>query len=341
MEPRSEPAHRGVGRPSKAQPFRSFVVDLLLESPRLKSLEVVARAKAAGYAGGKSALYQVIASIRPKRGRPLGAMGRIPGEIVRHGLGQLDVRIGGKSHAVSFVLSRLEYSHWATVSLVADLGVEPIFRAMVCHYQRMGGIPLLAVFDRSKPFATSTDKEGNVTEWDPAFAYAAIQIGLGVEIRARRGADRGPGLNLGNWAKSGFLEGRVFRDEPDVEDGMGIWLDKTNELPAPELGGKSPVLLLAEERQRLRPLKVDPGALSLRFPIFVGARSTVVFEDCTYPMPGESIGLVGALYLYPSRVVIAAGRHEVVLARGSAPVAPAPTRDHRPTVAAESLPSRL
>jgi hypothetical protein len=318
------------------------VVDLLLESPKLKSLEVVARAKAAGYTGGKSALYQVIASIRPRRGRPLGAMGRVPGEIVRHGLGQLEVRMGGKVQTVNFVLSRLEYSHWATLSLVSDLGIEPIFRAMVRHYQRMGGIPLLAVFDRSKPFATSTDREGNATEWDPAFAYAAIQIGLGVEIRARRGADRGPGLNLGNWAKSGFLEGRVFRDEPDVEDGMRVWLDKTNELSVPELGGKSPVLLLAEERQRLRPLKVDPGALSLRFPIVVGPRSTVIFEDCAYPMPPDSIGLVGALYLYPSRVVIAAGRHEAVYARGNAELAPQHSRDHRPSsVNAESPRSRV
>lgn len=319
MEAPSEPARRGVGRPSKAQPFRSFVVDLLLESPQLKSLEVVERARAAGYTGGKSALYQVIASIRPKRGRPLGAMGRVPGEIVRHGFGQLDVRVGDRPRAVSFVLSRLEYSQWATLSLVPELGIETLFRTMVRHYQRMGGIPLLAVFDRPKPFVTSTDRDGGATEWDPAFAYAAIQIGLGVEIRARRGTDRGPGLNLGNWAKSGFLQGRVFRDEREVEEGLRVWIDKTNELSIPELAGKSPALLLAEERQRLRPLKVDPGELSMRFPIVVGPRATVVFEDCAYPMPPESIGLVGALYLYPSRVVLVAGRHEAVYARGADP----------------------
>src|SRR5215467_13353826 len=63
---------RGVGRPSKAQPFRSFVVDLLLADPRIKSLEIVRRAKLAGYEGGKSALYAVIASLRPRRSRPLG-----------------------------------------------------------------------------------------------------------------------------------------------------------------------------------------------------------------------------------------------------------------------------
>src|SRR4051812_13824 len=60
---------RGVGRPSKAQPFRAFVVDLLLKQPHLRSLEIVRKAKLAGYDGGKSALYSLIASVRPRRSR--------------------------------------------------------------------------------------------------------------------------------------------------------------------------------------------------------------------------------------------------------------------------------
>ena len=99
-----ERPRRGVGRPSKAQPFRSFVVDLLLGNPRMKSLEIVRQAKQEGYQGGKSALYAVIASLRPRRSRTLGHQDRIPGEIVRHGLGQVDVRFtDGQSAAVSAV----------------------------------------------------------------------------------------------------------------------------------------------------------------------------------------------------------------------------------------------
>jgi hypothetical protein len=306
----AEVSRRGVGRPSKAQPYRSFVAELLLANPNLKALEVVARAREVGYTGGKSALYQVIASIRPKRGRPLGTSDRIPGEIVRHGFGQIDVRVGDRTRPVGFVLSRLEYSQWATVSVVADLGMETVFRAMVQHYQRIGGLPFLAIFDRAKPFVVRTDRDGQAPEWDPAFAHAAIQLGLGVEVRARRGADRGPGLNLGNWAKAGLLNGRVFRDEADVEEGMKVWLDKMNDLSTPELGGKTPALLLTEERQRLRALRLSPEDLALRFPVVVTARSTVVFEGESYPMPPDAIGLVGALYLYPARVVIVAGRYE-------------------------------
>jgi hypothetical protein len=38
----------------------------------------------------------------------------------------------------------------------------------------------------------------------------------------------------------------------------------------------------------------------------------VVFDGETYPMPPDAVGLVGALYLYPARVVIVAGRYETV-----------------------------
>jgi len=302
---------RGVGRPSKAQPFRSFVVDLLLKQPNLRSLEIVKRAKTAGYDGGKSALYSLIASVRPRRSRPLGQQDKVPGEISRHGLGQVDVRLAsGEQRSISFFASRLEYSRWIAVSIVEDQSIESLVRAMVHHFDAMGGIPLLAAFDRPKPIGVRADSDGQVSEWDPAFAYAAIKLGLGVEVRARRGAERGPGTNLGNWVKHFFFKSRTFADEADMESQLGEWLRELNTLPTDEINGKTPAILLAEERQRLRPLKVDPRGLGLRFPIVVGPRAIVVHDGQSYVMPPESVGLVGALNLYPDRVSIVAGRYE-------------------------------
>jgi len=208
---------RSVGRPSKAQPFRAFVVDLLLKQPGLRSLEVVRRARQAGYAGGKSALYSLIASVRPRRSRPLGDHDKVPGEIARHGFGQVDVRFrDGSEHTLTFFVSRLEYSRWTTASFVPDQSVESCVRTLIAHYRVMGGVPLLAAFDRARPIGVGADRDGRVSEWDPAFAYAALQIGLGIEVRARRGADRGPGTNLGNWLKLAFFKGLAFTDEADA-----------------------------------------------------------------------------------------------------------------------------
>jgi hypothetical protein len=287
------------------------VVDLLLKQPNLRSLEIVRRARAAGYEGGKSAFYSLIASVRPRRSRPLSEHDKVPGEIARHGFGQVDLKFrDGEERSVTFFVSRLEYSRFTAASVVPDQSLETCVRTLVAHYRALGGVPLLAAFDRARPIGIGSDKDGKVQEWDPAFAYAALQIGLGVEVRARRGADRGPGTNLGNWLKLAFFKDRSFVDEADAARQLAIWLREQNDTPQSHAGGKTPAVLLAEERQRLRPLKLEPHELALRFPVLVGPRGSVVHEGQAYAMPAESVGLAGALHLYPDRVAIVVGRYE-------------------------------
>jgi hypothetical protein len=36
----------------------------------------------------------------------------------------------------------------------------------------------------------------------------------------------------------------------------------------------------------------------------------VLYEDQAYAMPPDAVGLVGALYLYPDKVVVVAGRYQ-------------------------------
>ncbi|HEY4184108.1 MAG TPA: hypothetical protein VGP07_03525, partial [Polyangia bacterium] len=222
----------------------------------MKSLDVVRQAKLAGYEGGKSALYAVIATVRPRKSRPLGHQDKIPGEVVRHGVGQADVRFqDGHIATVNFLVSRLEYSRWTAVSIINDQSLETLLRALVGHLQQAGGVPFLSAFDRTKPIAARTDQDGQVVEWDSAFAYAMVEIGVGVEIRARRGAERGPGTNLANWVKQAFLRDRVFSSEIDLGRQLGEWLTAWNGAPCLEVGNRTPLALLAEERQRLRPLR--------------------------------------------------------------------------------------
>ena len=62
---------RGVGRPATAEPFRAVVAEILAGEPQLLSVEVLRRVKLRGYAGGKTALYELIRELRPKTSRPL------------------------------------------------------------------------------------------------------------------------------------------------------------------------------------------------------------------------------------------------------------------------------
>jgi transposase len=96
--------------------------------------------------------------------RPLVRFEGLPGEFSQHGFGEVDVEFGnGTARRVHFFVSRLKYSRWAQVSLVEDERVEALVRSLVDHFAAMGGLPLLAVFDRPKTVALAWRRDGVVT----------------------------------------------------------------------------------------------------------------------------------------------------------------------------------
>lgn len=310
----AERSRRRIGRPSKAEPFRPFVVELLTKEPELLSLEVLRRARLAGYAGGKSALYELIHSVRPKRMRLLTRFEGLPGEFTQHDFGEVDVCfLDGTKKRVHFFASRLKYSRWTEVALVPDETVESLVRAMVDHFEIMGGIPLLAVFDRPKTIAQSSNRDGQVTQWNPTFAGVALDLGLGIELCWPKSPEqKGSVENLVGWVKGSFFKQRRFLDEEDLRQQMREWHLEVNTQRPSRATNVIPEERMKEDRPRLRPLKVAPADLALRIPVTVGPTGMVLHDTHQYSMPPDSLGIPGTLYLYRERVRIVAGRFEAV-----------------------------
>lgn len=290
----------------------TFVVSLLATEPKLLSLEVLRRARLEGYEGGKSALYELIHSIRPKPVRLMTRFEGLPGEFTQHDFGEVDVRfLNGTKKRVHFFASRLKYSRWAEVSVVPNEQVETLARAMVDHFAAMGGIPLLAVFDRPKTVALRWGRDGQVTEWNPTFSGVALDLGLGVELCWPQSPEqKGAVENLVKWVKGSFFKQRRFLDEEDLLSQLREWLVEVNTRRPSRATNVIPEERMRDEQPRLRPLKVAPADLALRIPITVGPTGMVLHDTHTYSMPPDSLGIPGTLYLYRDRVRIVAGRYE-------------------------------
>jgi transposase len=315
LDSEAERARRGIGRPSKAEPFRGFVVEQLTRDSELISLEILRLAKLSGYQGGKSALYELIRAVRPKTVRLMTRFEGLPGEFSQHDFGQVDVRfMDGTHRRVHFFASRLKYSRWTEVSIVPNEQVEALVRAMVDHFAAMGGIPLLAVFDRPKTIAKSWGRDGQVTEWNPTFAGVALDLGLGVELCWPYSPEqKGSVENLVKWVKGSFFKPRRFLDEEDLQRQLREWHVEVNtQRPSRATGVIPEQRKVADEQPRLRPLKVAPADLALRIPISVGPTGMVGHDTHSYSMPPDSLGIPGTLYLYRDRVRIVAGRYEAV-----------------------------
>lgn len=319
------------GRPTKVEPFRRLLVEELAKDPHLMSLELLRRARLAGYLGGKTALYGLVKELRPAKPRPMVRFEGLAGEFTQHDFGHVDVRfLDGTKRRVHFFASRLKYSRWVEVTLVENERSETLARTMVDHFAALGGIPLLAVFDRPKTVAIRWDKEGRVTEWNPIFAGVALDLGLGVELCWPHSPEqKGSVENLVGWVKGSFFKQRRFLDDEDLRQQLAEWHIEVNTKRPSRATRVIPEERMAEERRRLRPLKIMPGELALRIPIVVGPTGYVVHDGHAYSMDPDAIGISGTLYLHRDRVRIVVGRYESIHQRLALPGQKSTLPDHR------------
>ena len=313
----AERARRQVGRPSKAEAYREVLVQALTENPSLRSVELLHRARLAGYTGGKSAVYALAQTLRVHTVTPLVRFEGLPGEFSQHDFGEVWVTYQDNTETkVHFFASRLKYSRWVEVTLVPDERAETLVRSLVDHLAAFGGIPLVTVFDRPKTIALRWGRDGVVTEWNPTFAGVVLDLGIGVEVCwPYRPQEKGSVENLVGWVKGSFFKQRRFLDRADLERQLRDWLTEANTMRPSRATGVPPSARIGDERGRLRPLKIAPADLALRIPVSVTPTGVVIHDGHPYSMPPDAIGLPGTLYLHRDRVRIIAGRFSADHAR--------------------------
>jgi len=67
LDDAAERRRRRIGRPSKVRGYRTRIAGLLDRSPEIRSVDVLGQVRLMGYAGGKTALYALVATLRRER----------------------------------------------------------------------------------------------------------------------------------------------------------------------------------------------------------------------------------------------------------------------------------
>jgi len=306
----AECERRKIGRPSLAEAVQPQVCRILADDPELPTQEILRRATLEGYAGKKSALYALVAKLRPRRTKLEMRFEGLAGEFSQHDFGQLVVTyLDGRKERIHFFCSRLKWSRMVQVTIVPDETAETLCRTVLDHFVAFGGVPLCAVFDRPKTVAISWKSDGTVTEWNSTFALAATEIGFVPEVCwAYAPNQKGAVEQLVKWVKGAFFKVRKFQDHEDLLRQLAGWHVEVNEKTPSRATEIIPAVRHAEEKRRLRPPRVTPDTFALRVPIQVGPTGFVVHDTNPYSMPPDACGLTGTLYLYRDRVRIIAGR---------------------------------
>lgn len=299
-----------VGRPSIVRPFEAQIKTILGEDPDLPSVEILHRLRQAKYAGGKTALYELIRELRPTITRPMVRFEGLAGEFSQHDFGMVRVKYeNGKIEPITFFASRLKWSRWTQVVIVPGQSVEPLVRALLLGFQSFGGVPLVAVFDNPTTIVISRD--GDKIEWNQTFGQVALDFRFAPELCYPAMANqKGSVENLVGWVKGSFFKVRRFHDRDDMERQLAEWHDEVNHKRPSRATNVPPATRIEEERKRLRALAFDPQEYALRFPIFVGPTGWVEFRKIRYSMPPEAINMPGTLFLYQDRVKIQVKQHQ-------------------------------
>lgn len=288
-----------VGRPRKAESFRRLVVAALAEEPAVPTRVLLERATAEGYDGQKSAFYALVASERDpshstQRRRALA------GELSRH-----DVFDVGRSR---LFVSRLEYSRYVAVSMLTETGVEPIARALCAHFAAFGGVPLLAIFDSTRAGVAGGDSVAPL-------AYLGLDLGVGIELpeasRGRAGASSRLSRTLRVELAHALSE---IKHDAEVPARIAAFVEDHNLRVVDEMG-ESPIVLLQEERRRLRPMRVPLHELTLRVQAVVQPGSVIAFDGRRWFVRAAVPGTSATVFLSPSRVRIVAGNASAIFAR--------------------------
>jgi hypothetical protein len=107
----------------------------------------------------------------------------LPGEFTQHDFGEVLVQYtDGRRQKIHFFATRLKFSRWVEVTIVPNQKAETLICTLFDHFAAIGGLPLLAVFDRPKTIAMEWAKDGRVTKWNRTFEQAMFGLGLGVEL---------------------------------------------------------------------------------------------------------------------------------------------------------------
>lgn len=284
-----------IGRPSKVASFRELVRKALADDPRVLSLELLRRAKAKGYEGGKSAFYAMVRELRPSGTKFVTRFEAVPGEFSQHDFGEVRVRyLNSEAERIIFFASRLKFSRWVQVSTVPNQQAETLVRATCEHFDAMGGIPLLAVFDRPKTVAVKWRKDGTITKYNEVFAQTMFDMGVGAEVCwPYSPQQKGSVENLVGWVKGSFFKCRRFQDRDDLEAQLKAWHREVNEERPCRATKVTPATRMRTERERLRPLKVRPHELAIQRPIFIGPTAMISLHGAQYSMPPEAAGFSG------------------------------------------------
>jgi len=258
----SEPPkyRRAAKRPSKLDPYRGRIKELLEEFPELSAVRVREILAEEGFEGGITIVRDHLRRVRP---RPIEAYQRTqyrPGQIGQVDWGRMPVAIpdpvGELRHPWVFLMT-LGYSRMLTVGFSFRTRMVDFLRCHVQALEFFGGVPHILVYDNLKSVVVK--RRGKDITFNAEFLTFADHYGF-QPLPHWPGEPHEKGLveRPVDYVKGNFAAGRRFDGFEDMTSRGEGWRDRVANVRDHGTLHEQPIKRFQEERAHLMPLPRDP-----------------------------------------------------------------------------------
>ena len=270
-------------RPSKLDPFKDEIHELLRGDPKLPGVRVRELIEPLGFDGRKTIVDDYLREVRPlfRRQRTFQRTVYRPGEICQFDLWEpsKEVPVGhGQTRRAWVVLCCLGYSRAGAGALIFTKEAPDVLWGMARCLWSLGALPELLVWDREGALHAGGGR--------PTDAYAGFCGRLPVDWHFCAPADpqaKGAVERLQGYLETNFEPGRRFANERDFGLQLDAWFERANARTHKTLRAR-PIGRLVEERELMRPLPEREPETDRRWVVRVAPDPYLRFDANDYSL---------------------------------------------------------
>ena len=276
-------------RPSKLDPFKDFIAELLDKYSNITGQRVYEHLNQKGFDGEITIVRDYLNSIRRVGSKtPVRLVETDPGQRAAHDWSYYRVYFTSlrKTVQVTFFSYILSYSRRQYIELVDDKIQRTLFRALINAFIYMDGVTQEIKGDNQKAC---------VDRWEagrPVFNTRYLEFATFYRFRPLTITPGRPQENLKverpfYYLERSFLNGREFRDMDDLKEQLQKWLTNVNDVRIHGTTRKRPIDMYIEEHPYLHVLPANHFDTSHVAHLVVNQESCVQWKGYLYVVPEQ------------------------------------------------------
>jgi len=256
-------------RPSVVEKFRPYLRDRVAAFPELTGARLLREIRELGYAGGYTAVKEILRELRPATPAPFETRFETPpGRQAQVDFAHFRTVFTDEpsTERVVWLFSLvLGHSRMLWGRFVPHQDMQTLLRCHAAAFDALGGVPAEVLYDRMRTvFSRENPDAGHIVHNRTLVEFARHNGYLPKACRAYRAKTKGKVERPFRYIREDFFLARSFRNLDDLNVQFRQWLDQVANVRVHATTHRVVAEHFAEERPRLLPLPAGPFQAVLR-----------------------------------------------------------------------------